>query len=138
MYTLAFRVLVVCGFGFRLHEMCEVTPYMEATTKCHGISFMYYTLQCYITYIPRCGTYDLLYHILCTTLVVEIKSAALWYTSDIRYNLIIYKEWKGVFTCEKSGRVASNSTIKFICVVNNRCWCLIIASSDGLSLMRTT
>jgi len=37
--------------------MCKVTPYTESTTACHGvhISLIYHALQCYITYIPRCG-----------------------------------------------------------------------------------
>jgi len=35
--------------------MCEVTLYMEAATACHGISVIYHTLQCFITYIPWRG-----------------------------------------------------------------------------------
>ena len=53
LYALAIRV--VYGFDTRLRGMCEVTPYMEATTACHCISIIYHTLQCYITYIPLCS-----------------------------------------------------------------------------------
>ena len=50
LYTLAIKV--VYGFGIRLCGMCEVTPHMEATTACRGISLIYHTLQCgtYIAY----------------------------------------------------------------------------------------
>ena len=53
LYALAIRV--VYGFGIRLRGMCKVTPYMETTTACCGISVIYHTLQCYITYIPQRG-----------------------------------------------------------------------------------
>ena len=49
----ALETRVVYGFGIRLRGMCEVTPYMEATTASKGISVIYHTLQCYISYIPR-------------------------------------------------------------------------------------
>ena len=52
----ALEIRVVYGFGIRLRRMCEVTPYMEATTASWGISVIYHTLQCCISYIPRHGT----------------------------------------------------------------------------------
>jgi len=55
----AFAIKVVYGFGIGLRGICEVTPYMEATTACRGILLMYYTYQCYITYIPWHGTFNL-------------------------------------------------------------------------------
>ena len=54
-------IRVAYGIGIRLHGMCEVTPYMEATTACRGISLIYHTLQCYITYTTWCNAFDL-YH----------------------------------------------------------------------------
>ena len=40
--------------------------------------------KCGISYIPQCGTFDLNHKCgIYTTLVVEIKSAALWYITDI-------------------------------------------------------
>jgi len=59
LYSLAIRA--VYDFGIRLHGMCEVTPYMEATTAYafRGISLIYHTLQCYITFISRRGAFDL-------------------------------------------------------------------------------
>jgi len=40
-YVLAIRVLY--GFVIRIHGMCEVTPYMEATTACCGMSLNFKT-----------------------------------------------------------------------------------------------
>ena len=37
-------VLVGYSFGIRLRGMCEVTPYMEATTARRGISLIYHAL----------------------------------------------------------------------------------------------
>ena len=52
----AFEIKVAYSFGIRLRGMCEVTPYMEVTTASWGISVIYHTLQCYISYIPQRGT----------------------------------------------------------------------------------
>jgi len=50
LYVLAIRV--VYGFVIRLRGMCEVTPYMEATTTCCGISVV---AVLYRLYIPQRG-----------------------------------------------------------------------------------
>ena len=60
LYTLAIRV--VYGFGIRLHGMCEVTPYMEATTTSHNIphfAMLYhlYTMVQHFDLYLKCGTY---------------------------------------------------------------------------------
>ena len=47
---LAIRVLY--GFGIRLRGMCEVTPYMEATTASRGIS----------QYTTLCSAISVIYH----------------------------------------------------------------------------
>ena len=54
-YYVCLKLELFYGFDIRLHEMCEVTPYMEATTAYQGISVIYHTLQSYISYIPRCS-----------------------------------------------------------------------------------
>ena len=53
-YYTRFQLVSVSGYN----GMCEVTLYIEATTACRGILLIYHTLQCYITYIPRHGTFD--------------------------------------------------------------------------------
>ena len=50
----ALEITVVYGFGIRLHGMCEVPPYMEATTTC---------CVTYISYIPH---FVVLYHLYTT------------------------------------------------------------------------
>ena len=49
----------------------ECVKYMEATAACRGISLIYYTLQCYITYtyISWCSAFDL--YLKCGTYAVE-------------------------------------------------------------------
>ena len=49
-------IRVVYGFGISLRGTCEVTPCMEATTACHGISLIYHTV---FTYKPQCSAFDL-------------------------------------------------------------------------------
>ena len=46
----ALAIRVVNSFGIRLHGVCEVTPYMEAATACHGISLIchkYTMVRCF-------------------------------------------------------------------------------------------
>ena len=48
----ALAIGVVYGFGIRLRGMCEVTPYMEATTASRGIS----------QYTTLCSAVSVIYH----------------------------------------------------------------------------